>query len=232
MASYPTSVKSFVSRVTGDVIQAAHVNDLQDEVNALEAGLIQGTAHLQSSNSTVAALTVSGGTTLASLSVTGNSTITTALIGDLSVVQHVPHARIFHSTVVAVAHNTITAIPFDSIEFASTTGIHSTISSSNFYLNAASSGLYHILLNVQWNGGSTAGDRFAMIRYNDGTVIAQSWVSANVGTPSHTVACYQRMQQGDFVNAWVFQNSGTTGSLGATTSTGRGFTDFTMTKIR
>jgi len=62
MASYPGAVKTFTSRSAGDVIQPSHVNDLQDEVNAIEAGLLQGTAPLNSSNSTVANLTVSGTT--------------------------------------------------------------------------------------------------------------------------------------------------------------------------
>ena len=79
MASYPTSVKSFTSRNSGDVIQPAHVNDLQDEVNAIEAGLINGTAPLNSSNSTVVHLSATAG-----LSVVGNSTLgSTITIGGL-----------------------------------------------------------------------------------------------------------------------------------------------------
>jgi len=62
MAQYPGAVKTFTSRNAGDVIQPSHVNDLQDEVNAIEAGLLQGTAPLNSSNSTVANLTVTGNT--------------------------------------------------------------------------------------------------------------------------------------------------------------------------
>ena len=39
-ASYPTSVKSFVTRVDfTDTILAAHVNSLQEEVNSLQANL-------------------------------------------------------------------------------------------------------------------------------------------------------------------------------------------------
>jgi hypothetical protein len=41
-ASYPGSAKTFVSRNAGDVIQPAHVNDLQDEVNAIETALVAG----------------------------------------------------------------------------------------------------------------------------------------------------------------------------------------------
>lgn len=63
-ASYPTSVKVFTSRNAGDVIQPAHVNDLQDEVNAIEAGLLNGTAGLNSSRSTVATLSVLGNSTI------------------------------------------------------------------------------------------------------------------------------------------------------------------------
>lgn len=45
MASYPSSIKSFVVRVAGAIIQAAHVNDLQDEVTAIETGLVDGLTH-------------------------------------------------------------------------------------------------------------------------------------------------------------------------------------------
>lgn len=68
-ASYPGSVKVFTTKNTADTIQAAHINDLQDEVNAIEAGLINGTAPLNSSNSTVVHLSATAG-----LNVVGNST--------------------------------------------------------------------------------------------------------------------------------------------------------------
>lgn len=60
-ASYPGSVKTFTAKNAGDTIQAAHVTDLQDEVTAIEAGIRNGTAPLNSSNSTVVLLSVSGG---------------------------------------------------------------------------------------------------------------------------------------------------------------------------
>ena len=75
MPSYPGAVKAFTSRNSGDVIQPAHVNDLQDEVAAIETGLLNGTAQLNSSNSTLANLSVTGKSTLASLQVSGNSTL-------------------------------------------------------------------------------------------------------------------------------------------------------------
>lgn len=84
-ASYPSAVKTFTTKNTNDVIQAAHINDLQDEVNAIEAGLLQGTAPLNSSNSTVANLSVGGGSTLGnatmqSIQNSGGSTLAGALV--------------------------------------------------------------------------------------------------------------------------------------------------------
>lgn len=73
-ASYPTSVKTFTAKNTGDTIEATHVTDLQDEVTAIEDGLRNAKAPLNSSNSTVANLSVTGASTLATLSVTGGST--------------------------------------------------------------------------------------------------------------------------------------------------------------
>lgn len=73
-ASYPTAAKTFTTKNAGDTIQPSHLNDLQDEVAAIESGLLNGTAPLNSSNSTVANLSVAGGSTLANLQA-GNSTI-------------------------------------------------------------------------------------------------------------------------------------------------------------
>lgn len=87
MASYPGAVKTFTAKVdgAGNTIMAAHVNDIQDEVNAIEAGLLQGTAPLNSSGSTLGTLSVIGGSTFgvrpvtpppAAISVTLGSTVT------------------------------------------------------------------------------------------------------------------------------------------------------------
>ena len=72
MPSFPASVKTFVTRNTGDVIAANHINDLQDETNALEAGYLNGTARLNSSASTLASLGVTGPSTFSSnVTITG-----------------------------------------------------------------------------------------------------------------------------------------------------------------
>ena len=62
-ASYPTAVKTFTTKNAGDTIQPAHINDLQDEVVAIEQGLLGGVSPFQSSNSTLANLSVPGAST-------------------------------------------------------------------------------------------------------------------------------------------------------------------------
>lgn len=63
MASFPDNIFSPASKNNGDTIQASHVTDLDSEVVALEQGLRNGTAPLNSSNSTFTGLSVSGGST-------------------------------------------------------------------------------------------------------------------------------------------------------------------------
>lgn len=66
MASYPGAVKSFTSKNAGDVIQPVDINDVQDEINAIEAGILNGTANLNTSNSTLVNLSVLHNSTLGS----------------------------------------------------------------------------------------------------------------------------------------------------------------------
>lgn len=44
-ASYPSGAKSFTTKADGGTISASHVNDLQDEVTAVESALLNGLAH-------------------------------------------------------------------------------------------------------------------------------------------------------------------------------------------
>lgn len=93
MANYPNSVTTFTTKSdgAGNTIQAAHINDLQNEVTAIEDGLLNGTAPVNSSritaaslnvagNSTVAGAFTAGASTLASISVAGGSTVSGAAV--------------------------------------------------------------------------------------------------------------------------------------------------------
>lgn len=79
MASYPNSVKTFTTKNAGDIVQPADINDPQDEINAMQDGLLNGTARLNSSNSTMVHLSVTAG-----MEVVGNSTLgSTVTIGGI-----------------------------------------------------------------------------------------------------------------------------------------------------
>jgi hypothetical protein len=61
-ASYPTNVKTFTTRNSGDAIQPSHVNDLQDEVTAIETDLLKTWSNWAPAWTN---LTVGNGTTVA-----------------------------------------------------------------------------------------------------------------------------------------------------------------------
>jgi hypothetical protein len=63
MPSFPTSPHTFTNFSNSALSDAAQVTDIYGEVEAIEAGLLNGTARLNSSNSTVANLSVTGGST-------------------------------------------------------------------------------------------------------------------------------------------------------------------------
>jgi len=70
MANFPTSAPSFSAKSNGQTIDASHINSLQDEVVAIGGGYVNGTAPLNSSNSTVANLSVTSNSTISALNVT------------------------------------------------------------------------------------------------------------------------------------------------------------------
>ena len=116
MASYPNAVKSFTSKNAGDTIQPSHVNDLQDEIAALEDGLLNGTAPINSSritapaaqisNATISSLTVSV-LSLTNLQTTNSTTVTLNVTGgstlaDLYVATPPPCARVYSNAAIAI----------------------------------------------------------------------------------------------------------------------------------
>ena len=154
MASYPGAVKTFTTKNTSDVIQAEHVNSLQDEVNAIEAGLLNATARLNSSHSTLVALSVTGGSTvttlqagastLASLVVSGGSTLASLLVVGGSQLQ----GGVLTPTLEVTTSSTLAgAVSFPGIQIAAL----STGNTDNFALASSAS----VLLLSAPAGGST-----------------------------------------------------------------------------
>jgi len=66
MASYPNSVVAFTTTNQGDLSQPSDINDVRREIEAIEGGLLNGTAPLVSSHASVQGLNVTGNSTLGS----------------------------------------------------------------------------------------------------------------------------------------------------------------------
>ena len=71
MASFPTSKKTWTALTSADYLQSAQVNEARDEITAIEEGYLEGSARLNSSASTLASLSVSGGSTFADVRING-----------------------------------------------------------------------------------------------------------------------------------------------------------------
>ena len=245
MAQFPSAVKTFTTKNAGDVIQPSHIGDLQDEVTAIEDGLLNGTAPINSSritapsaqfsNSTISSLTVgsltvSGGSTLAAVKATtldlsGDSTIA----GDLYVTKRPPSARVSQSATVQFANNTETCLNFNTQTSVYPASMHSTTTNSS-RLTAPSSGMYLVSGHVLWNTFSSAGMRQMVIYKNDATIIAADTKPALVANALwHSIATVYPLSAADWVTLRVVQDSGSTGSVIATSEGGQ---QFTLTKVR
>lgn len=169
MANFPNSVTSFAARSNGQTIDASHVQGLQDEVNAIEDGYLNATARLNSSNSTVANLSVTGGSTVAglhvtstasfdsSVTVTGNAQISGTLLVGGSPVGGIPiGAKVSIDSSVTVANSTAwTGVSWNT-EIHDTGNLHSTASNSS-RINLTSSGIWMFGAQIRWQDDSAGG---------------------------------------------------------------------------
>lgn len=216
MASFPTSVKSFASRSNGGTIDAGHVNDLQDEVNAVEDGYLNGTARLNSSGSTVTSLSVTGGSTLGgTLQVTGRSTFA------FRPTMPPPDAvRLEIGAALEVPVMSTTGIPWKEQAFITNSSLHSTGTSTqhqNVYFQ--STGIYYCIAQAGWR---TATSTMVQIEIKDssGASFARSQQRQVNGNIRHMAAGFKRI---DTIGASPYARAvayceGTTNSLSAVAS--------------
>lgn len=143
MASYPSGVKVFTTKVdgAGNKIFASYVNDLQDEVSAIEAGLLNGTAPLTSSNASVQGLQVNlGSTFIGTLQCSSNINSS----GQITAPNQ-PAWNVYSTVTQSGGAGSTLSIPFES-ETIDQGGFHSTAASTSaaIVVPAGSSGLYWI----------------------------------------------------------------------------------------
>lgn len=155
MASYPASVKTFTTKNASETIQPEHVNSLQDEVTAIEDGLLNGSAPLTSSNAAVAALSVSGGSTFASRPVTPPPSA----------------VRVSLAAASDLGSSAASTVAWTTQDFITNSSMHSTGSNPE-RLTPQSTGVYRITAQLAFNANSS-GTRSLGILDSSGGNIAQ-----------------------------------------------------------
>ena len=232
MASYPTSVKTFASRSANQAIGSAHMNDVQDEINAVEAGLLNGLQHAV----TIATggLTVSTGNTVLgqNLSVAGASTLAgSVVLSSLVTAPAQPRCLVYSTAAVSLAQDVFTALSFEQEQF-DVGGLHSTASNpSRITIPAGSSGLYLCGATVHWSTGGAPNAMTVRIIKNSTTE-----VSAGPSTPRSSVTARSVsfsaplvLDGTDFLEVEVFP-AGSTGSISAA-SVRRAAADFWAVRL-
>jgi len=207
MASYPGSVKSFTTKNASDTIEASHPNDIQDEVAAIEGGLINGISHDLSPSTTS---TRSLGTTSkkwknivadslavdrvvsTSMEVSGNSTLGATVISDLTVTNlqvnggssgiasaATESARVYQSSNGTVANGSVYIFSYNDQVHVSTSTWHSTTTNPS-RLTVPSSGVYLFSGNAQASFSAPKGSISLQILLDSTIVIAEDrkWESS------------------------------------------------------
>lgn len=125
-----------------------------------------------------------------------------------------PQARVFHNANQSIATGVATALAFNSERWDSDI-IHDNVT-NNSRLTAKTKGLYQIELSMEWASNAT-GQRQVFIQANGTTPIATLRMdAAAASTTQMSISTQYRLNVNDFVEAFVFQNSG--GNLDVTTN--------------
>lgn len=239
MATYPGGVKTFTSKTDGvSVNAAADINDLQNEVNAIEDGLLNGSARLNSSNSTVTNLSVSGGSTLAKVEVSGGSTLATMNVTGGSTwavrpVEPPPHmALAFIDAVKDIGSSATSTLICLTDGIVLNSSIHSTGTNPERY-TPQSTGLYQFMCQVHLAGvpATNVLVRLGVVD-SSGTVVAQNqhYIST-IGAPHGLTAI--GLKRYDALGGYavgVLTNAGP-GTSTLSISTGVGISFFSMVKL-
>ena len=223
MADYPTSVKTFTTKVADQVIDPAHVNDIQDEVNAIETGLLNGVAHdivpLTASSRNLGSSTLPWKSGHFDALEVGGAAVTAA--GGL------PDAvRVRLSTRTEIASESTQTILWGSLVFDTSTGDMFDSTVSQEHLVPASSGLYTCRLQVGFDLSAqvaSTGSHFVVIYDSSGAEVAKFQGAMN-STFNHVNISGMKYFDSvagstQWVRASVYSDAASTSSLDADVTT-------------
>jgi hypothetical protein len=235
-ASFPSAAKTFTSRAAGQVIASAHLNDLQDEVNAVETDLVAGkvggvaaarltaqtfTGIQQVPGGAVAAVGLGVGAANVGLYASSTSTLEVAAAGVKAIgitataisspVQ--PRCSVFHSVAQTVQTSSATALTFDSETF-DIGGLHSTsVSPTKVIIPAGGDGHYLVVGDVYFIG-SAAGTRRDVYIYVNGVAQVDIILVPNANAQRPQATWLGPLVATDFVELFVNHDVGAPLSVG------------------
>ena len=233
MASFPGSVKTFTGKTdgAGNPINAAHINELQDEVNAIEAGYINGTAPLNSSRSTLAALVVSGGTTLASLTVSGGTTLANLQVAGSTfsvrpILTPPDVAVVYLPSTVTIGSSGASTLSWVAQDVLTNSSMHSTGTNPE-RLTPQTTGLYQVAAQVDFSS-TQAGRLEVSVRDSTGDQIAGIGVAAS--SRGNTLPVFG-LKRFDALGGYVTCRIGLVGQSTMSLSSGIGVSWFSLVKL-
>lgn len=137
MANFPASVYSPSAVSNGQTIDAARDNGQDAEITAIESGYLQGTAPLNSSNSTVANLVVTG-----ALQVSGGSTFAVRPVCPPPDI-----AQVTLQSTVTIGSSVLSTLAWTTDQYVSNSSMHSTGVNPE-RLIPQTTGFYRVTANV------------------------------------------------------------------------------------
>lgn len=203
MPSFPDSVFAPANRSNGQTIDASHVNGVQDEIVAIEAGYINGTARLNSSN----------------LNVTGASTFANRPV------EPPPHiAVVYRETTQALGSSVNSTIVWNAQNIVTNSSMHSTTTNPE-RLTPQSTGVYQIVGSLVTLSPSS-GSRDLQV-FDSSVALVGRWRMSNSTVAGIQVICFKRF---DVLGGYVTLSLDTDGSTHSV-SAGLGNTFFSLQKL-
>lgn len=240
-ASYPGATKSFSTKTPGQTVASAHIDDLQDEVVAVENGLRTGLAHnllpdgdvTRSLGTSAARFLHPAGTAAApgvavsetdiGLYSSGTNALDFSTNGTKALgidsTQFIdsptqPRASVTNSATQSLTDSTLTAIAFDTEVFDVGTTHDNVTNNTRLTVPAGGDGIYLIVGQVGYTANAT-GLRMARIRKNGSAALNTTLVTTTAAdTPSIPVSAIASLAAADYVELIGYQSS--TGALNVT----------------
>ena len=212
MANYPNSVYSPSAKSAGQTIAAGFFNDPDGEITAIEDGILNGTARLNSSNSTVATLSVTGASTF----------------GARPSMPPPQFALVFLETTKTLGSSAASTMVWNAQGILINSSMHSTTTNPE-RLTPQSTGVYRMTAQIGFTVNSS-GFRAIALRDSTGDVVSFIAGVPNAGAQPQPmqITGYKRF---DALGGWVTCDMVIDGPSTLSLSTGVGITWFAMEKL-